>query len=140
MNKSTANTFLIFICCLFIISCNSTDSSDLTLEDIIPNSTWYYIGHGPDVYSKVVFNNLNTTSEFEDYISFPCDTNSGASHQTAKYDIISDSQIYISFDQIYENVIEVIDFSKTRITASVSGEHMEGSIFITFRSKCTDLR
>jgi hypothetical protein len=140
MNKSIANTFLIFTCCLFAVSCNSTNSSDLTLEDIIPNSTWYYIGQSQNVYAKVVFNNLNTTVDFEDHIPFPCDTDSGISYQTAKYDIIGDSHIYLSRDQTNETVIEVLDYSKTRFTASVSADDIEETIFITFRSSCTDLR
>jgi len=140
MIKSTANTFIILICCLFVISCNSTGSSDLTLEDIIPNSTWYFNSDGQNVYTKVVFNNLNTTSDFASFIPFPCDTNSATSNQTAKYDIISDSQINFTLDQIYETVFEVFDYSKTKIKASVSGEHMEETLLITLRSKCADLR
>jgi len=119
------------------ISCGSTDSGETgkkSLENIIPNRTWYLIqpGTNGEQYAKHIYGDLNSEMTGT-YHEFPCGSESLYEANTLEYEVISN----IKF-QLGNKIYDVLDYSENQFRLEDTGQN--GGKVLVFKTSCQDLK
>ncbi len=139
MKKINLLTLSVLTVFLVINGCgNSTDSgeSEPTLEEVIPNSTWYGVNVNDDrYYDKYIVGDLNTSFTVTLH-EFPCGSSS-VDETTGDYEIVEDNQMFVEWANDSTETLTAINISADKIDFTSTSENVDDTL--TTRTNCEDL-
>lgn len=132
MIKSIRSFSIILIIIVLFVSCNS--NSEQTLEDLIPNSTWFTTStEESNAYSKIEFGDTDYLSTFHE---FPCGSEEEI-RTVGTYEIINDSKLIMAAENTEPDTVQVLSYAETEIT--IKKEEGRGNNEMVLVPNCEEL-